>query len=42
MCCEICKIALNSCIEVNDKYQVCPSTVMAQKTEYFGRYGISQ
>ena len=28
--CEICKISFNSCIEVNDKHQVCPSTVMCK------------
>ena len=26
------------CIDVNDKHRVCPSTVMAQNTEYFGLY----
>ena len=42
ICCEICKISLNSCTKVNDKNRVCPSTVMAQNTEYFCLYSISQ
>ena len=39
---KICKISFNSCIELNHEHRVCPSTVMAQNTEYFGCYGYSQ
>ena len=34
ICCKICKISFNCCIEVNDKHRVCPSGVMAQTKEY--------
>ena len=42
ICCEVCKISFYCCIEVKDKHRVCPSSVMAQNTEYIGLHGISQ